>query len=65
MIYQTPALGREDLLRHGSKRGAFFPAAPAVAHVTAQVREDRKPISADDLFCADRDLTEPPLPLEE
>ena len=32
---------------------------------TARVRENRKPISVDELFMADRDLTEPPPPLEE
>ena len=32
---------------------------------TARVRENRKPISVDELFMADTDLTEPPPPLEE
>jgi hypothetical protein len=53
------------LLQHGSKRGAFYTTARTVAQVTARVREDRKPISADELFMADTDLTEPPPPLEE
>jgi hypothetical protein len=43
----------------------FYTAARTVAQVTARVREDRKPISADELFMADTDLTEPPPPLEE
>jgi hypothetical protein len=53
------------LLQHGSKRGAFYTTARTVAQVTARVREDRKPISADELFMADTDLMEPPPPLEE
>ena len=53
------------LLQHGSKRGAFYTTARTVAQVTARVREDRKPISADELFMAEKDLTEPPPPLEE
>jgi len=36
-----------------------------LTQVTARVREDWKPISADELFMADTDLTEPPPPLEE
>jgi Fic family protein len=60
------AMVRAGLLQqHGNKRGAFYTAAPTVAQITARVREDRKPISADELFTPDRGLTEPPLPLEE
>ncbi len=60
------AMTRAGLLQqHGNKRGAFYTAAPTVAQVTARVREDRKPISAEGLFTPDRDLTEPPLPLEK
>jgi hypothetical protein len=53
------------LQQHGSQRGTLRTTVPTVAHVTARAREDRKPISADELLTADRDLTEPPLPLEE
>jgi Fic family protein len=53
------------LVQHGNKRGAFYTAAPTVVQVTARVREGRVPISADELFTPDIDLTEPPLPLEE
>jgi hypothetical protein len=55
------AMTRAGLLQqHGSKRGACY----TVVQVTARVRQDRKPISAEDLFTPDTDLTEPPLPLE-
>jgi Fic family protein len=51
------------LEQHGSKRGAYYTAAPSLKRLTAQVREDRKPITTEALFTPDLAASEPQLPL--
>ena len=48
---------------HGSKRTTTYTAGEDVALAAAGVRHDRQPISADELFTPDTELSEPTLPL--
>ncbi len=50
---------------HGSKRTTTYTAGEDVALAAASVRHDRQPISADELFTPDTELSEPTLPLGE
>lgn len=50
---------------HGSKRTTTYTAGEDVAVAAAGVRHDRQPISADELFTPDTELSEPTLPLGE
>ena len=50
---------------HGSKRTTTYTAGEDVAIAAAGVRHDRQPISADELFMPNAELSEPTLPLGE
>lgn len=58
------AMVQSGLLKvHGTKRTATYTAGDEVKVLAARVRHDRQPISADELFTPDTELSEPTLPM--